>query len=198
MIPIVFCASFVPCVNATKPPETSWARRKYAFTREGERRAMSQVIPRIKANAMITPRKGARRDGTSTFSLIPPHWTTSHPDAITAEPSMPPTRAWLELEGSPKNHVTRFQVIAPTRPASTISSVIASWSTMPFAIVAATSKETNAPAKLRTAAMATACRGPIARVETVVAIEFALSWKPFVKSKKSATATTAKSIASTG
>ena len=25
MIPIVFWASFVPCVNATNPPETSWA-----------------------------------------------------------------------------------------------------------------------------------------------------------------------------
>jgi hypothetical protein len=30
-----------------------------------------------------------------------------------------------------------------------------------------------------------------------VAIEFAVSWKPFVKSKKSATATTATSVSST-
>jgi hypothetical protein len=43
----------------------------------------------------------------------------------------------------------------------------------------------------RTAALRTAARGESARVETDVAIEFAVSWKPFVKSKKSATATTA-------
>ena len=42
----------------------------------------------------------------------------------------------------------------------------------------------------------TAARGESARVETLVAIEFAVSWKPFVKSKKSATATTATSVRS--
>ncbi len=73
---------------------------------------------------------------------------------------MPPISAWLELEGSPTNQVTRFQVIAPTSPARMTFSVIASWSTIPFAIVAATSKDTKAPAKFRTAAMTTAGRGP--------------------------------------
>jgi hypothetical protein len=68
---------------------------------------------------------------------------------------------------------------------------------MPFAIVAATSRETNAPATLSRAALATAALGERARVETLVAIEFAVSWKPFVKSKKSATATTATSVSST-
>ena len=38
---------------------------------------------------------------------------------------MPPISAWLELDGSPKNHVIRFQVIAPVSPASTMSSVTA-------------------------------------------------------------------------
>jgi hypothetical protein len=46
---------------------------------------------------------------------------------------------------------------------------------------------------LNTAATATATRGVIARVPTDVAIAFAVSWKPFVKSKASATATTATS-----
>ena len=68
--------------------------------------------------------------------------------------------------------------------------------TMPVAIVAATLRETNAPAKFSTAAKITATRGESARVETLVAIEFAVSWKPFVKSKKSATATTATSVPS--
>src|SRR6266508_4236959 len=64
-------------------------------------------------------------------------------------------------------------------------------------MVAATLIETKAPAKLRTAAKMTAIRGDRARVETLVAIEFAVSWKPFVKSKKSATTTTATSVSST-
>ena len=62
--------------------------------------------------------------------------------------------------------------------------------------VAATLSETKAPTKLRTAALRTAARGERARVETLVAIEFAVSWKPFVKSKKSATATTATRVSS--
>ena len=65
------------------------------------------------------------------------------------EPSTPPMRAWLELDGRPRYQVTRFHVIAPTRPAMTTSSVIASGSTIPDAIVAATLSETNAPRMLR-------------------------------------------------
>ena len=32
MMPIVFCASFVPRASATKAPETSWRRRKTWLT----------------------------------------------------------------------------------------------------------------------------------------------------------------------
>ena len=86
-------------------------------------------------------------------------------------------------------------MIAPTSPASTTSSVIASGLTMPVATVAATAKKKNAPMKLRIAELKTATRGESARVETLVAIEFAVSWNPFVKSKKSAVTTTATSVA---
>ena len=109
---------------------------------------------------------------------------------------MPPISAWLELDGSPTNQVMRFHVIAPTRPAMTRLSVITSGSTIPFAIVAATWIETKAPAKFSTAELATAIRGLRARVETLVAMEFALSWNPFVKSKKRAIATTAQRVGS--
>jgi ubiquitin C-terminal hydrolase len=61
---------------------------------------------------------------------------------------------------------------------------------MPLATVAATSRETKAPTKFRTAASVTATRGDIARVEMAVATAFAVSWNPFVKSKASAVATT--------
>ena len=63
-------------------------------------------------------------------------------------------------------------------------------------MVAATARETNAPSTFSTAALRTAARGERARVETLVAIELAVSWKPFVKSKKSATTTTATSARS--
>ena len=46
---------------------------------------------------------------------------------------------------------------------------------------------TKAATKLKNAAQATACCGESTRVETTVAIEFAASWKPFRKSKISAT-----------
>jgi len=87
-------------------------------------------------------------------------------------------------------------VIAPTSPARITSRVTTSGSTIPFATVAATFSDTNAPTKLRIEAINTAVRGDIARVDTLVAIALAVSWKPFVKSKKSATATTAASVRS--
>ena len=132
----------------------------------------------------------------TTLSQMPFQLITSSPDAAIAEPATPPMRAWLELDGSPRNQVIRFHVIAPTSPARMTLSVIASGLTIPFAIVAATANEANAPAKLRIAARITAVRGVSARVETLVAIAFAVSWKPFVKSKKSATMTTATRVRS--
>ena len=61
---------------------------------------------------------------------------------------------------------------------------------MPFATVAATWSERNAPTKFRIAAMPTASRGGSARVEIDVATTFAVSWKPLVKSNASAVAIT--------
>ena len=67
---------------------------------------------------------------------------------------------------------------------------------MPLAIVAATASDRNAPTKFRLAAMATATRGDIARVDTDVAIAFAVSWNPLVKSKAIAVATTIQRMTS--
>ena len=79
-----------------------------------------------------------------------------------------------------------FHAIAPTRPANTTVGVTAPVSTNPWPIVAATFSEMNAPAKFSSEATATACLGPIARVEIEVATTLAVSWKPLVKSKPSA------------
>jgi hypothetical protein len=196
MMPIVFWASFVPCVKATNPPETSWSRRKTRLTVPGARRRTIHMSATISAAAPAIPKSGAASEGMATFSTRPSHCTTSNPLAAIAEPVMPPISAWLELEGRPRYHVIRFHVIAPTSPPSTTSSVMTPGTTMPFATVAATSNKTKAPATFRTAADRTAGRGASARVETLVAIELAVSWKPFVKSKKSATTTTATRVRS--
>ncbi len=103
---------------------------------------------------------------------------------------MPPMSACDELDGRPNHQVARFHAIAPMRPPKTTVVVTTSASTMPEATVAATSSEMNAPTKFRIAAMPTARRGDIARVEIDVATALAVSWKPLVKSKASAVTTT--------
>ena len=87
-------------------------------------------------------------------------------------------------------------VIAPISPAKIVVRLTTPASTMPFATVAATVIEMNAPAKFRTAATPTAIRGLSAPVAIVVARGFAVSWMPFVKSKTSATATTRRTMMS--
>ena len=133
---------------------------------------------------------GATTAGIRTLPRIPSPSTAEAPTAANAAPTIPPISAWEELEGSPKYQVIRFQAIAPTRPAKITVGVIAVAWTMSSAMVAATSIEMNAPAKLRTAAMPTATRGDIACVEIEVATTLAVSWKPFVKSNASAVAIT--------
>src|SRR3954470_9574247 len=119
--------------------------------------------------------KGARTAGITTFDMTPLQITASDPTAAIIAPSTPPMRACEEDDGMLKYQVTRFQTIAPTRPAKTIGTVTRFCSTMPFAIVAATETEMNAPAKFRIDASPTAMRGRSARVAMVVAIAFAVS-----------------------
>ena len=73
MIPIVFCASFVPCVNATNPPETSWSRRKTRLTIPGERRRTIQstaiIKPRLSTQA--EDRREERRDQNVVEDPLP-------------------------------------------------------------------------------------------------------------------------------
>src|SRR3954451_5880503 len=146
--------------------------------------------------AAVNASTGATAAGTRTFSTTPSAFTACGPAATTAAPMSPPISACEEDDGRPAHHVARFHVIAPTRPAKTTGGVTAPASTMPEPRVGGTFSEMNAPAKFRTADIATATRGDIARVETDVAIAFAVSWKPFVKSKAIAVATTIQRTAS--
>ena len=101
--------------------------------------------------------------------------------AASAAPTSPPIRACEEDDGSPKYHVIRFQVIAPTRPASTMTRPwLPEGGLITSLTVLATSWPSSAPTKFITAARTRAIRGVRARVETEVAIAFAASWNPLV------------------
>src|ERR1700749_1491958 len=99
---------------------------------------------------------GATTAGTATFSTSPLHSTPSVPSAAIVAPTIPPISACEDDDGSPNAQVARFQAIAPTSPANTVSSVTAPASTIPLAIVAATDSDRNAPTKFRVDDMATA------------------------------------------
>ena len=119
-------------------------------------------------------------------------WTSTAcvPAATAVAPMTPPISACDELDGNPKYQVITFQAIAPSSPANTIGRVTTFWSTMPFAMVAATLMDRNAPTKLRTPHRVTAARGFSALVAIEVATALAVSWKPLVKSNATAVTTT--------
>src|SRR2546430_17350146 len=131
----------------------------------------------------------------TTLCASPCQRTPCSPEAASAAPTKPPMSACDELDGRPNHQVNRFQAIAPSSPASTVFVLIRSDATMSFPTVLATAVVTNAPARLATDATRTARRGVSARVETDVATAFAVSWKPFVKSKPRATTITTTSSA---
>ena len=138
--------------------------------------------------------KGDRIAGTITVWTRLCQLTSCDAVAAIVAPITPPISAWLELDGIVKYQVIRFHVIAPISAARTSRSpsppVSTAGLTIPFAIVAATLIEMNAPAKFRHAEMTTATIGLSAPVAIEVAIALAVSWKPFVKSNESPAITT--------
>src|SRR5215210_1754888 len=108
-------------------------------------------------------------------------------------PFSAPISACEELEGSPARHVKRFQVIAPNSTAMSIDIATPPAGATRLPTVFATSAwrncvVTTAPTRFKMAVKPTAKVGGNARVPIAVPTAFAVSWKPFVKSKRSATA----------
>jgi hypothetical protein len=118
--------------------------------------------------------------------LITPAKTTDpNPYPATAAPTNPPTRVCDELDGKPIHHVIRFQMIAAVTAAAINSRVIISGFITPLPMVLATFRgKTKNATKLKVAASPTAAMGDRTFVETTVAIEFAESWNPLIKSNK--------------
>ncbi len=93
MMPIVFCASFVPWVSATKPPETSWPRRKTRLIFAGDLRLITHTISVMRTKATARPAKGEISEGFNTFCQRLDHCTTDQPSAMIADPITPPISA---------------------------------------------------------------------------------------------------------
>src|SRR5437764_2762381 len=83
-----------------------------------------------------------------------------------------------------------FQQIAPRRPPSTTWGSTMLCSIIPLPTAVATARlPVNSARKLNVAAHNTAASGLSTRVPTIVAMEFAESWKPLLKSKMNAITT---------
>src|SRR5262245_28435793 len=81
----------------------------------------------------------------------------------------------------------RFHTIAPSSPPRMTFASTKETSIIPLPIVLATAVPTvKRAAKLNVAAQRTAVKGFNTRVPTIVAMEFAESWKPLMKSKTNA------------
>jgi hypothetical protein len=180
--PIDFCASFAPWLNESAPdiPHSAprigpctrrVARRSARLERRTTQRPKTSPITGETARAIRTP-----KTPTGFQPSRPPQRTASSPPSATAEPTSPPTSAWLELEGNPRDQVRTFQSVAASAPAPmTTTACSAGTVTMP-AIVSATAEPTSsAPSMLKTAESAIAGPGPAPRVATSVAMAFAAS-----------------------
>ena len=175
MMPIVFCASFVPCASATSELVAIWLSRKPGRSRPLRHVSASGRGDRVSEERDAPQMKGAEQRRDDDLGEDPVQITAPIPTAAIIAPSTPPISACEEDDGMLKYHVTRFQRIAPISPAKTIGDRRPSCSTIPLAIVAATVIEMNAPTKFSTAASTTAIRGLSARVAIVVAMAFAVS-----------------------
>ena len=117
---------------------------------------------------------------------IPGATKTLHPAWAIPAPAKPAIRLWLPLTGIPNLVAIKTQVEAAATPPATVSKVIPSGSTTPVPIALATAVPEIAPMKFIPAAMITAAKGDITRVDTTVAMAFAESLKPFAKSNDTA------------
>ena len=105
-------------------------------------------------------------------------------------PTIPERMAWLEDVGRPRYHVIKSHAMAAIRAEITVTCVIHEVSISPAPTVLATAVPDNAPDMFNIAAINMAILGVKTLVETDVAIAFAVSWKPFIKSKITASTIT--------
>src|SRR6185437_1341968 len=205
MMPMVFCASFMPCDTPIAAADTSCALPNSALTngvRPKRRRKPVRFAsqpnnanrPPITRKPRMKPAIGEVTIGTTTFGItpLPCHQcapprlqmiaSKCPPVAAIAAPHRPPTSACEDDDGKPSHHVIRFQIVAPSN--AQISNCAPTCATPasinPEAMDLATAVPHSAPSRLVTAASSTALPGVSTLVATTVAIELAVSWKPLM------------------
>ena len=178
MMPIVFCASFVPCEWAMKAALRICNFPKTECTAPGVKRWKDAKRANITRAPRKNPASGDVTIGTTTLGQSPvSHFKTDQfpcPLAIAA-PHKPPMSAWLELDGRPTSQVVMFHTKAAMSAHKTVAMVTTLVSTKPLPMVEATAPPRSAPVRLKTVAIAIACRGVSTLVETTVAMALAAS-----------------------
>ena len=189
MMPMVFCASLPPWPRLYMDAEMNCALLNPPSVRDGDERWNIHRMPIDSATASSMPSIGERMMADEVL-ISPLAMTTSGPDLASAAPTRPPTSACEDDDGMPNHQVMTFQMMAPdSAPKITALSTMAG-SMMPEPTVIATCRpNTRKAMKLKNAAHTTAACGVSSRVDTISAMELAESWKPFMKSNSSATAT---------
>jgi hypothetical protein len=143
------------------------------------------IIKRANKNPIARPTIGEIIINNTIF-VTPGTLTEPVPAAATPAPIRAPTRAWLLDVGRARYQVIKSQIIAPTRVAKIRFTVITWLSMIPFPIVVAMAvPKKSGPTRLKKAAIVTAFSGESTFVATTVAMAFAESWNPFMKSKNS-------------
>src|SRR5882757_4374086 len=141
MMPIVFCASPVPCASDTIDAEIVWPYRNPSVTALRRARAVILYARNVPSRATTPQTSGDATAGSRIFDTTVLKCTAPDPDAIHTAPISPPNRACDEDDGSPSSQVTRFHRMAPTRPPKMIAGVTLVSSPMPPEIVLATAVE---------------------------------------------------------
>ena len=175
IIPIVFCASFIPwlILNVAAESNCNFLNKLSALATVVYRERFKVRI--IKNNPRAQPIRGERTIKTAVLT-IPFQTRTFVPPFTRPAPMSPPISACDELLGRPSHQVMRFHVIAPTKAEKMSALSTIRGLTMPVPTVFATWTPIKKTAtKLKKAAHMTAYLGLSTRVETMVAMEFAES-----------------------
>src|SRR5215204_1187462 len=196
MMPMVFWASLPPWPRLKAAADNSWRRRNRLSTLAGVDRRKIHMLASMSTNPRLSPNSGDSGMNRMVFSTLP-RSSEPKPALATPAPAKPPISACDDEVGSPSHQVRKFQATAPTSPAKTTASETTAESTVLPTVLATAVWKTRKAMKLKNAAQMTAMRGVNTRVETTVAIEFAASWNPLVKSNTSASRTMATTLSRT-
>lgn len=137
MIPMAFCASFIPCEKDIQAAESICNLLKCWFSFLGAEFLKSQEMITIKNSPPRKPRMGETNIAMVIF-VIPCITTILKPAATMPAPRSPPIREWETLTGMPEKLAKAVQALAPIKATKTKGKLAYSGSIIPFPIVAAT------------------------------------------------------------